>query len=125
VPTADRRRHHTDEEFGGEESAPDDVGDEDVGDEDVGDSEPAPTTLRRTSRGAQMIGAAMIGLAEVLEPKPKVEIPVEIAAPGEPPNIDLDGLDEPWGEQGERMVAPPLDQIKAKSRAGRTRKRRR
>ena len=84
-----------------------------------------PTTLRRKSRGGQMIGAAMIGLAEILESKPKVDVPVEIAAPGEPPNIDLDGLDEPWGAQGERMVAPPMDDLKAKAAPSKTVKRRR
>ena len=72
-----------------------------------------------------MIGAAMIGLAEVLEPKPKAEVPIEIETPGEPPNIDQDGLDEPWGESGERMVAPPMDDIKAKASASKTTKRRR
>jgi hypothetical protein len=86
--------------------------------------DPSPTTLRRMSRGGQMIGSAMIGLAEVLQPKPKVEVPIEIATPGEPPNIDIDGLDEPFGE-ARRMVGPPMDQIKAKGRSGRSRKRRR
>jgi hypothetical protein len=72
-----------------------------------------------------MLGAAMLGLAEILEPRPKVEVPIEIASPGEPPNIDLDGLDEPLGPMGDRMVGPPMDEIRAKARAGRTSKRRR
>lgn len=96
--------------------------------EDFADTDPDPrpkTTLRRVGRPGQMIGAAMIGLAEVLETRPKAEIPIEIATPGEPPNIDTDGLDEPFGVGSERMVAPPMDRLKAKTRAGRTVKRRR
>jgi hypothetical protein len=88
--------------------------------------DPLPrTTRRRTGMGGQMIGAAMIGLAEVLQPRPKEEIPIEIANPGEPPNIDKDGLDEPFGDSGDRLVGPPLDRIKAAARGGRPVKRRR
>jgi len=92
---------------------------------DEPEDERPPTTLRRKPRGGQMIGAAMIGLAEVLDPKPKADVPIEIETPGEPPNIDQDGLDEPWGDAGERMVAPPMDTIKAKSGSTKAVKRRR
>ena len=84
-----------------------------------------PTTIKRVGRGGQMSGAAMIGLAEILQPRPKAEIPIEIATPGEPPNIDTTGLDEPIGVGTERMVGPPMDDLKAKARTGRTVKRRR
>ena len=86
-----------------------------------------PTTLKRVSRGGQMIGAAMIGLAEVLQPRAKAEIPIEIETPGEPPNIDTNGLDEPFGIVGDRMVGPPMDQLRArgKGKVTRTTKRRR
>ena len=61
------------------------------------------STMKRVGKGGQLIGAAMIGLAEVLQPRPKQEIPIEIANPGEPPNIDRDGLDEPLGNDGARL----------------------
>jgi hypothetical protein len=108
---------------------PDDSGPgDDPGGYDPDDFDPAAVdnaTLRRKSRGGQRIGAAMIGLAEVLQPKPKVEVPIEIATPGEPPNIDTDGLDEMIGPSGERMVGPPMDTIKAKAKRTHVTKRRR
>lgn len=83
------------------------------------------TQLKRVGRGGQMIGAAMIGLAEILQPRPKQEIPIEIATPGEPPNIDTGGLDEVFGERGDRLVGPPMDHIKARGRSTTRTKRRR
>jgi hypothetical protein len=67
----------------------------------------------------------MMGLAEILEPKPKVQVPVEIANPGEPPDLDRNGLDEPLGSSGDRLKGPPLDEVKARAHAKRTVKRRR
>jgi hypothetical protein len=93
--------------------------------EEGSDDPRPPVTLKRMSKGGQLIGAAMIGLAEVLEPRPKVEVPIEIATPGEPPNIDTNGLDEDIAGGSNRMVGPPLDRIKSKQRVGRTTKRRR
>ena len=83
------------------------------------------STRKRVGRGGQMIGAALIGLAEVLAPKPKVEIPIEIATPGEPPNIDTKGLDEAFGDDGERLVGPPMDRLKSQIRSTQSVKRRR
>ena len=37
------------------------------------------TAIKRVGRGGQMIGAAMIGLAEILQPKPKAEIPIAVS----------------------------------------------
>ncbi len=101
----------------------DEFGPEDFAD-DPDDDRPR-TTIRRAGRGGQLIGAAMLGLGEILQPRPKEEIPIEIANPGEPPNIDKNGLDEAFGDQGGRLVGPPLDAIKARARAGRPIKRRR
>ena len=83
------------------------------------------TTMKRVGRGGQMIGAAMIGLAEILQPKPKAEISVEITNPGKPLDIDKDGLDEIFGATGDRLKGPPLDSVKARARVGRPAKRRR
>lgn len=93
--------------------------------EDDPDDTRPKSTMKRAGRGGQMIGAAMIGLAEVLQPKPKQEIPIEIVTPGEPPNIDTDGLDDALAGTTSRMKGPPLDSVKAKARAGRPAKRRR
>ena len=56
----------------------------------------------------------MLGLRDVLYGKPKEDSIIEIEASGEPPNIDLDGLDEPLGGD-QRLVGPPLDDIKARA----------
>ena len=93
--------------------------------EDNSDDPRPRTQLKRVGRGGAMIGAAMIGLAEILQPKPKQDAPIEIATPGEPPNIDTNGLDEPLGAQGERMVGPPMDYLKARGRPTSRLKRRR
>lgn len=93
--------------------------------EDDPDDHRPKSTMKRAGRGGQIIGAAMIGLAEVLEPKPKQEIPIEIVTPGEPPNIDTDGLDDAVAGTTSRMKGPPLDSVKAKARPGRPKKRRR
>jgi hypothetical protein len=89
-------------------------------------NDPRPrSTRRRVGVGGQMVGAAMLGLAEILQPKPKQEIPIEIANPGEPPDIDRKGLDEALGDTGDRIVGPPMDRIKSTGRDGRPAKRRR
>lgn len=83
------------------------------------------STLKRTGRPGQMLGAAMLGLGEILQPKPKQEIPVQFETPGEPPDIDRKGLDEPFDAEGRRLQGPPLDAIKAKASPVTRRKRRR
>jgi hypothetical protein len=92
--------------------------------DDPDDTQPR-STLKRAGRGGQMLGAAMIGLAEVLQPKPKQEIPIEIVTPGEPPNIDTDGIDDTVAGTTSRMKGPPLNEVKARARAKRPVKRRR
>lgn len=89
-------------------------------------NDPLPrSTRRRVGVGGQMVGAAMLGLAEILQPRPKQEIPIEVANPGEPPDIDRKGLDEALGDSGDRIVGPPMNRIKAAARTGRPAKRRR
>lgn len=68
---------------------------------------------RRKPRGTYL-GAAMMGLQEAMFGKVKEETVIEVEASGDPPNIDLDGLDTPFGADG-RLVGPPLDQIKARA----------
>ncbi len=92
--------------------------------DDPNDNRPR-STRKRAGLGGQMIGAAMIGLAEILEPKPKREAPIEVTNPGKPLDLDRDGLDESFGAAGARMKGPPLDSVKARARAGRPVKRRR
>ena len=97
----------------------DDIDDiDDIGDEGT----PPPERAPRRARGA-LLGAAMMGLQQALFDKPEEDTVIEIAASGDPPNIDVDGIDEPFGTQS-RLVGPPLDQIKARRRApGRPRRR--
>ena len=93
-------------------------------DDDPDDDRPK-STLKRTGRPGQMLGAAMLGLGEILQPKPKQEIPVQFETPGEPPDIDRKGLDEVFDSTGRRLQGPPLDAIKARATKPQRRKRRR
>lgn len=96
---------------------PDDLG------SDAADPGPdAPPRARRAPGGAfgTAMGAAMMGLHQVLYGPTKDEIVVQIEASGDPPNLDTDGLDAPFGTG--RLVGPPLDAIK--SRATRRRSKR-
>jgi hypothetical protein len=92
--------------------------------DDPNDDRPR-STRKRVGLGGQMIGAAMLGLAEVLEPKQKQDAPIEVTNPGKPLDLDKDGLDEAFGNDGSRLQGPPLDAVKAKARSGRPVKRRR
>jgi hypothetical protein len=83
---------------------------------------PRPPVRRRTGAGT-MLGAAMLGLREVLYGKVKEDSVIEIESSGDPPNIDIDGLDELFGDD-QRLVAPPLDQIRARGRHRRANRRR-
>lgn len=85
---------------------------EDPFDEASPDDDEGPTP-RRKPRGTYL-GAAMMGLQEAMFGKVKEETVIEVEASGDPPNIDLDGLDTPFGADG-RLVGPPLDQIKARA----------
>ena len=82
-------------------------------DRDQTDVSPPPVGPRRTSRGGTILGAAMLGLHQALYGKQETETVIEIEVSGDPPNIDLDGLDEDL-DGHRRMVGPPLDQIKAR-----------
>ncbi|MEY4373546.1 MAG: hypothetical protein RL219_2315 [Actinomycetota bacterium] len=93
-------------------------------DDDPTDDRPR-STVKRASRPGQMLGAAMLGLGEILQPKPKQEIPVQFETPGEPPDIDRKGLDEVFGAEGKRLSGPPLDTIKSRAALVKRIKRRR
>ena len=67
------------------------------------------------------LAAAMFGLRDVLQDKPKEDIVIQVDADGDPPDIDLAGLDDPL-DDGARMTGPALDDLKA--RAAETRRRR-
>ncbi|MGD9704554.1 MAG: hypothetical protein AB7Q42_07775 [Acidimicrobiia bacterium] len=72
-----------------------------------------PTGPRRTSRGGSILGAAMLGMQQAMFGKPVEETVIEVESSGDPPNIDVNGLDEDFGDH-RRLVGPPLDQIKAR-----------
>lgn len=88
-------------------------------DEDAGGAEPV---TRHRVRGA-FLGAAMMGIQQAMFGRPDEDTVIEITASGDPPNIDLDGLDEDFGRHG-RLVGPPLDRIKARHRPSRRARRR-
>ena len=72
-----------------------------------------PVGPRRTSRHGAILGAAMLGFHQAMYGKQETETVIDIEASGDPPNIDLDGLDEDL-DAHRRLVGPPLDQIKAR-----------
>ncbi|HEY5875536.1 MAG TPA: hypothetical protein VIT64_09555 [Ilumatobacteraceae bacterium] len=74
---------------------------------------PPPAGPRRTSRRGGILGAAMLGFHQAMYGKQETETVIDIEVSGDPPNIDLDGLDEDLDAQ-RRLVGPPLDQIKAR-----------
>ena len=91
---------------------------------DRGDAASPPAGPRRTSRRGGILGAAMLGFHQAMFGKQETETVVEIESSGDPPNIDLDGLDEDL-DAHRRMVGPPLDQIKARRQPSRRTRRRR
>ena len=74
---------------------------------------PTPVGPRRTSRRGGILGAVMLGFHQGMFGKQQTETVIDIEVSGDPPNIDLDGLDEDL-DAHRRMVGPPLDQIKAR-----------
>jgi hypothetical protein len=91
-------------------------GDDDFEDDfDLDDTDGAPTPVgpRRTSRRGAILGAAMLGFHQAMYGKQETETVIDIEVSGDPPNIDLDGLDEDL-DAHRRMVGPPLDQIKSR-----------
>jgi hypothetical protein len=91
--------------------------------DDYDNSRPGQSPQRRKGGAGTMIGAAMMGLRDILYGKPKEETPIEIEASGDPPNVDLDGLDVQLDEN-RRAVGPPLDEIKARAVQNRRARRR-
>jgi hypothetical protein len=86
-----------------------------------------PTPPSRPRRGTSgVLAAAMLGLRDALEGPKKETIVVQVDAAGDPPNIDVDGLDEHLGD-AHRVSGPPLDDIKERgpARAPARRRRRR
>ncbi|HEX6658931.1 MAG TPA: hypothetical protein VF065_12655 [Ilumatobacter sp.] len=91
-------------------------GDDDLGqdDDDLGQTDTTPPVgPRRTSRRGAILGAAMLGFHQAMYGKQETETVIDIEVSGDPPNIDLDGLDEDL-DAHRRMVGPPLDQIKSR-----------
>lgn len=87
------------------------------------DEGPRVPPKRHKGGGGVMLGAAMLGLRDVLYGKPKEDTAIEIEASGDPPNVDLDGMDMAIDEH-RRAVGPPLDDIKARAVQNRRTRRR-
>ena len=85
---------------------------------DQTDAAPAPVGPRRTSRRGGILGAVMLGFHQGMFGKQETETVIDIEVSGDPPNIDLDGLDEDL-DAHRRIVGPPLDQIKARRQPAR------
>jgi hypothetical protein len=90
------------------------------------EAEPAPPSPRRGRGGVSgsVLAAAMLGLRDALEGKPKEDIVIQVDAAGDPPDIDLTGLDDPL-DAGARMTGPPLDTLKERAAASRRERRKR
>ncbi len=87
------------------------------------DEGPRVPPKRHKGGGGVMLGAAMLGLRDVLYGRPKEDTAIEIEASGDPPNVDLDGMDMEIDEH-RRAVGPPLDDIKARAVQNRRSRRR-
>jgi hypothetical protein len=85
---------------------------------------PEPPRRGRGGIAGSMLAGAMLGLRDALEGKAKEDIVIQVDADGEPPDIDLTGLDDAFDEES-RMSGPPLDELKARAEASRRRRRRR
>jgi hypothetical protein len=86
------------------------------------ESEPLPDSRRGRSSGiaGSMLAGALLGLRDALEGPKKEQIVVQVDAAGDPPDIDVSGLDDPL-DDGHHMHAPPLDDLKARGAATRSR----
>jgi hypothetical protein len=90
-------------------------------------AEPEPVRPPRRGRGGGLAGSAlagaMLGLRDAFLGKPQEDIVIQVDADGEPPDVDLRGLDDPL-DDGARMTGPPLDDLKARAAAARRPRRR-
>jgi hypothetical protein len=56
-----------------------------------------------------MLAGAMVAMRDLLEEKPKQEIPIEVEAAGEPHDVDRDGVQLEVGDV--EVVAPALERV--------------
>jgi hypothetical protein len=106
--------------------APGDADELDLAGAPAAEPEP-PSPAPRRGRGGvsgSVLAAAMLGLRDALEGKPKEDIVIQVDADGDPPDIDVSGLDDPL-DDGARMTGPPLDTLKGEAAATRRRRKRR
>jgi hypothetical protein len=108
-----------------ERDAPGDDGELDLAGAPATEPEPAGPSPRRGRGGVSgsVLAAAMLGLRDALEGKPKEDIVIQVDADGDPPDIDISGLDDPL-DDGARMTGPPLDTLKEQAAATRRERRR-
>jgi hypothetical protein len=64
---------------------------------------------RRGGAAGAMLAGAMVAMRDILEEKPKQEIPIEVEAAGEPHDVDRDGVQLAVGEV--EVSAPALERI--------------
>jgi hypothetical protein len=77
---------------------------------------------RRHGALGGVIAAGMLGIDKVLGRKPPEEIPVVVAAPTEPVDIDADGITVPLDEHTD-VISPPLPRTPPKIAPSRRRHR--
>lgn len=85
---------------------------------------PTPPTRRRSIASSSVLAAAMLGLRDALEGPKEELIVIQAEVPGEPPDIDRNGLHTEL-EDGSLAVGPPLDQLKDQAAAARRKAKRR
>lgn len=73
---------------------------------------------RRHGAAGGMLAAGMLGLDQVLNRKPREEVPVVVASNSDPIDIDTDGISVAMGTDA-HVVAPPLPRTPPKVSARR------
>ncbi|MCU1361564.1 MAG: hypothetical protein JWN99_2853 [Ilumatobacteraceae bacterium] len=77
---------------------------------------------RRHGALGGLMAAGMLGIDKVLGRKPREEVPIVVAAPTEPIDIDTEGITVALDEHTD-LVAPPLPRSEPKAAAARRRRR--
>ncbi len=73
---------------------------------------------RRGGVAGSVLAGALLGLRDALEGRPKEDIVIQVDADGEPPDIDVTGVEGDL-DAGRRMTGPPLDDLKSRAASSR------
>lgn len=91
-------------------------------DSSLGDAELIASARRRHGALGGLVAAGMLGIDKVLGRKPREEVPIVVAAPTEPIDIDTEGIVVPLDDLTE-LVSPPIPRATPKVAPARRRRR--